>query len=101
MAPPRPPARARVVAGPALCESPPADPAASGDLAAVASKAAPAFNRLLSRRDSATDLPAGFSQRDCASLGGADVCIFARSGGCDASTAAPFVLNDVLVRVDR
>jgi GPI mannosyltransferase 3 len=79
----------------------PADPVVGGDLAAVAQKAAPAFNRILSRRDSATELPAGFSQRDCASVGGADVCIFARSGGCDAATAAPFVLNDVLVRIDR
>jgi hypothetical protein len=79
----------------------PADPLASDGLAVAAQKAAPAFNRILSRRDSATDLPVGFSQRDCASVGGADVCIFARSGGCDAAAAAPFVLNDVLVRVDR
>jgi hypothetical protein len=28
------------------------------------------------------------------------VCIFTRSGGCDAAAAAPFVLNDVLVRID-
>jgi hypothetical protein len=79
----------------------PDDPVARGGLAAVARKAAPAFNRILSPRDSASDLPAGFSQRDCASVGGADVCIFARSGGCDAAAAASFVLNDVLVRVDR
>jgi phosphatidylinositol glycan class B len=78
----------------------PADPVANDDFAAVARKAAPAFNRILSRRDSATDLPAGFVQRDCASVGGADVCIFARSGGCEAAAAAPFVLNDVLQRVD-
>ena len=78
-----------------------ADPVASGDLAAVARKAAPAFNRILSRQDQATDLPAGFSQGNCASVGGADVCIFTRSGGCDAAAAAPFVLNDVLARVDR
>jgi hypothetical protein len=77
------------------------DPIASGDLAAAAQKAAPAFNRILARRDSATDLPAGFLQRDCASVGGADRCIFARSGGCDAAGAAPFVLNDVLARVDH
>jgi hypothetical protein len=78
-----------------------ADPVARAGLAAATKKAAPAFNRILSPRDSAPDLPAGFSQRDCASVGGADVCIFARSGGCDAVAAAPFVLNDVLVRVDR
>jgi hypothetical protein len=29
------------------------------------------------------------------------VCIFARRGGCDAAAAAPFVLNDVLARVDH
>ncbi|HXQ04793.1 MAG TPA: 4-amino-4-deoxy-L-arabinose transferase [Bradyrhizobium sp.] len=95
------PGRDRLVGRSPLYALHPADPVASGDLAAVAKKAAPAFNRILSRRDSATELPAGFSQRDCASVGGADVCIFARSGGCEAATAAPFVLNDVLVRVDR
>jgi hypothetical protein len=94
------PGRDRLVGRSPLYALHPADPASS-DLAAVARKAAPAFNRILSRRDSATDLPAGFSQRDCASVGGADVCIFARSGGCDAVAAAPFVLNDVLMRVDR
>jgi hypothetical protein len=78
-----------------------ADPVAIGDLAAAAQKAAPAFNRILARRDSATDLPVGFLQRDCAGVGGADRCIFARSGGCDAAAAAPFVLNDVLMRVDH
>ena len=76
-----------------------ADPVANGDLAAAAQKAAPAFNRILSRRDS-TDLPAGFSQRECADVGRVDVCIFARNGGCDAAAGAPFVLNDVLLRVD-
>jgi hypothetical protein len=95
------PGRDRLVGRSPLYAFHPADPAASGDLAAVAQRAAPAFNRILSRRDSATDLPAGFSQRDCASVGGADVCIFARRGGCDAAAAAPFVLNDVLVRVDH
>jgi hypothetical protein len=95
------PGRDRLVGRSPLYAFHPADPAASGDLAAVAQRAAPAFNRILSRRDSATDLPAGFSQRDCASVGGADVCIFARRGGCDAAAAAPFVLNDVLARVDH
>jgi hypothetical protein len=79
----------------------PDDPLAAGDLAPVAQKAAPAFNRILSRRDSAADLPAGFSQRNCASVGGAEVCIFARSGTCDAAAAPLFLLNEVLVRVDR
>jgi hypothetical protein len=95
------PGRDRLVGLSPLYAFDPADPAASGDLAGVAQKAAPAFNRILSRRDSATDLPAGFSLRDCASVGGSDVCIFARRGGCDAAAAAPFVLNDVLVRVDH
>ena len=79
----------------------PADPLAGGDLAPAAREAAPAFNRILSRRDLAADLPAGFSQRNCASVGGADVCIFARSGTCDAAAAPLFLLNEVLVRVDR
>jgi phosphatidylinositol glycan class B len=95
------PGRDRLVGRSPLYVFHPADPVASGDLAAVAQRAAPAFNRILSRQDSATDLPAGFSQRDCASVGGADVCIFARRGGCDAAAAAPFVLNDVLARVDH
>jgi GPI mannosyltransferase 3 len=93
------PGRNRLVGGSGLYAFHPADPTASDNLAFAAQKAAPAFNRILSRRDSAKDLPAGFSQRDCASVGGADVCIFARTGGCDAAAAAPFVLNDVLVRV--
>jgi GPI mannosyltransferase 3 len=79
----------------------PADPIASGDLAAVAQKTGPAFNRVLSRPESAAELPAVFSRRDCASVGGADACIFARSGGCDAGAAAPFAFNDVLVRLDH
>ena len=95
------PGRDRLVGRSPLYALHPADPLAGGDLAAAAHKVAPAFNRILARRDSAADLPAGFSQRDCASVGGADVCIFARSGGCDGAAAAPFVLNDVLVRVDR
>jgi hypothetical protein len=78
----------------------PADPVANGNLAAVAQKTAPAFNRILARPDSATDLPAGFSRRDCASVGAADVCIFTRSGSCAPAAAAPFVLNHVLVRID-
>jgi hypothetical protein len=78
----------------------PADPAASSKPAAVA-KSAPAFNRILSPRNSATDLPAGFSQRDCARIEGDEVCIFARSGDCDAAAATSFILKDVLARTDR
>jgi len=95
------PGRERLVGRSALYALHPADPVVAGDLAAMVHRAAPAFNRILSRRDSATDLPAGFSQRDCATVGGgADVCIFARSGGCDAAAAARFGINDVLVRID-
>jgi hypothetical protein len=93
------PERERLVRGMPLYTFHPADPVASGDLAAAAQKAAPAFNRILAPRDPATDLPAGFARRDCASIGEADVCIFARNGGCEASAAAPFVLTDVLKRV--
>jgi hypothetical protein len=95
------PGRDRLVGRSPLYAFHPADPVASGDLGAVAQKAAPAFNRILSRRDSAMDLPAGFSQRDCAGVGGADLCIFTRSGVCDSAAAAAFQLNDVLVRVDH
>jgi hypothetical protein len=45
------------------------------------------------------DLPAGFARGDCKDVNGADVCIFARAGGCDAAAAASFDLNDVLERV--
>jgi phosphatidylinositol glycan class B len=93
------PGRDRLVGQTPLYAFYPADPVASGDFAAAARKAAPAFNRILSRRDSAADLPQGFAQRDCVNVGYADVCIFARSGGCEAAAAAPFVLNDVLERV--
>jgi hypothetical protein len=94
------PGRDRLVGRSPLYALHPADPVASHDLATVAQKTAPAFNRILARRGSA-DLPASFSQRDCADVGGVDVCIFTRSGGCDAAAAAPFVLNEVLVRLDR
>lgn len=93
------PGRERLVGRSPLYAFYPADPLAGGDFAAAARKAAPGFNRILSRRDLAADLPAGFAQRDCASIGGADVCIFARSGGCEASAAAPFDLNDALERL--
>jgi hypothetical protein len=77
----------------------PADPVATRDLAGMARKAAPAFNRILSSRASAKDLPAAFALRDCKDINGTDVCIFARAGGCDAAAAPLFDLNDVLERV--
>jgi glycosyl transferase family 22 (putative mannosyltransferase) len=76
-----------------------ADPVASRDLAAMARKAAPAFNRILSPSDSAKDLPAGFALRECRDIDGTDVCIFTRAGGCDAAAATLFDLNDALERV--
>jgi hypothetical protein len=77
----------------------PDDPAARSDITAMTRQAAPAFNRILSRRDTAGALPAGFARRDCASIEGDETCIFARGGSCDAAAATPFVLNDVLSRV--
>ncbi|MBR1201272.1 MULTISPECIES: 4-amino-4-deoxy-L-arabinose transferase [unclassified Bradyrhizobium] len=59
----------------------------------------PAFNRILARPEAAGDLPADFSRQSCARVGFSDACIYARGGSCDASAAAPFVINDVLVRI--
>jgi len=58
------PGRDRLVGRSPLYAFHPADPAAGGDLAAAARKAAPAFNRILARREQASDLRLGFSQRD-------------------------------------
>src|SRR5207237_4008279 len=62
------PGRDRLVGRSPLYAFHPADPAAGGDLATAARKAAPAFNRILARPDQASDLPAGFSQTDCAGV---------------------------------
>ncbi|WP_426437652.1 4-amino-4-deoxy-L-arabinose transferase [Bradyrhizobium genosp. P] len=79
----------------------PGDPLAKGRLPATVEATKPAFNRILARPASAADLPVEFSRRNCASVGNGDACIFARSGACDVATAAaPFVINDVLVRLD-
>jgi hypothetical protein len=93
------PGRERLVGRSPLYAFNPADPVAARDLAAMVRKAAPAFNRILAQRDTAKDLPAGFARGDCKDVNGADVCIFARAGGCDAAAAASFDLNDVLERV--
>lgn len=95
------PGRERLVGHSPLYALYSADPLVGGDLAAASHRAASAFNRILAQRDAATDLPADFSRRDCASVGGADVCIFARNGGCNPAAAAPLGLNDVLVRIDQ
>ncbi len=75
------------------------DPVAGGNIADTARKAAPAFNRILARRNAAGDLPAGFAQRDCASIEGDQMCVFARSGSCKAADATHFDINNVLARI--
>jgi hypothetical protein len=76
------------------------DPLAAGRLAAIAPKASAAFNRILARHAMQTELPPNFTPRGCASVGDAEVCIFARDGGCDANAASSFEINDVLKRAD-
>ena len=76
------------------------DPLAAGHLPAVASTAASAFNRIVAHRSLEKQLPANFSARQCESVGGAEVCIFARAGGCTVDGAPSFTINDVLTRVD-
>jgi GPI mannosyltransferase 3 len=95
------PGRERLVGGSPLYALHPKDPVAKGRLPALAKQHEPAFNRILAPPDSASDLPADFSRRNCASMGDAGVaCIFARSGGCDAAAAGPFAINDVVVRLN-
>jgi hypothetical protein len=74
------------------------DPLAAGRLAAIASKASPAFNRVLVYRSMAQELPSNFTERGCEIVGGAEVCTFARDGGCDTQPASSFGINDVLAR---
>lgn len=78
------------------------DPTAAGRLSALAKQHEGAFNRILAPPELAGELPADFSRRDCANLGGSDgnACIFARSGSCDATAADSFEINDVLVRMN-
>jgi GPI mannosyltransferase 3 len=74
------------------------DPLAAGHLAAIAPKASPAFNRILVYRSMEKELPPDFTVRGCENVSGDELCIFARDGGCDASAASSFDLNDVLTR---
>jgi len=74
------------------------DPLAAGHLAAIAPKASPAFNRILVYRSMEKELPPDFTERGCETVSGAEVCIFARDGGCDAGAASSFEINDVLTR---
>jgi hypothetical protein len=76
----------------------PTDPLAKERLLATAQAASPAFNRVLAREESATELPTEFSRRDCEAVGNTRACIYARTGTCDATAAAPFTINDVLGR---
>lgn len=76
------------------------DPQAGEGVSVTARQTAPSFNRLLARRDMAAQLPASFARRQCAVFYDTDVCIYARSGSCDAVPGASFLLNDVLVRLD-
>ena len=77
-----------------------ADPLTGGHLAAVASTASAAFNRILADRSAEKQLPASFARRGCEIVGGSEVCIFARGGGCAADAASSFSINDVLVRTN-
>jgi GPI mannosyltransferase 3 len=77
-----------------------ADSLVGGHLAAVASTASPAFNRMLAHRSAEEALPASFARRGCETVGGSEVCIFARAGGCAADAASSFSINDVLARTD-
>jgi phosphatidylinositol glycan class B len=77
------------------------DPLAAGHLPQVASNASPAFNRIVAKRALKKQLPAQFSARQCDTVGGDEVCIFARDGGCTADGASSFAINDVLARIDR
>ena len=74
------------------------DPLAAGHLAAIALKASPAFNRVLAYHSMEKELPSNFGERGCESVSGAEVCIFARDGGCEADPASSFEINDVMAR---
>jgi hypothetical protein len=74
------------------------DPLAAGHLAAVTPKASSAFNRILVYRSMEKQLPSNFTARGCEIVSGAEVCIFARDGGCDADAASSFEINDVIAR---
>jgi GPI mannosyltransferase 3 len=95
------PGRERLVNGSPLYALHPKDPIAGGRLPALAKQHEAAFNRILAPPEAASDLPADFSRRSCASMGDDGVaCIFARSGTCDVAAAGPFAINDVLVRLN-
>lgn len=74
------------------------DPAVTGKAAQALQTAQPGFNRILSRRVLAPDVPASFVETRCAITYDTEVCIYARNGTCDAGPPSSFRLNDVLVR---
>lgn len=76
------------------------DPTVGGSAPAAKWKAQAGFNRILAQRSMASDIPASFVQGSCAAFYDRDVCIYARSGSCDAGQASSFLLNDVLIRLD-
>ncbi len=95
------PGRERLVGASPLYAFYPKDPLAKGRLPALAKQHEGAFNRILAPPEAASELPADFSQGRCASMDKDGVaCIFARRGGCDASAAGDFAINDVLVRLN-
>jgi hypothetical protein len=85
------------------------DPHAAGRLTAIASKASLAFNWILVYRSMEQEVPlyrsmeqevpSNFTERGCETVSGAEVCTFARDGGCDTEAASSFEINDVLARV--
>jgi phosphatidylinositol glycan class B len=77
----------------------PRDPLTDGNLPALTQAASPGFNRIIARPEAAADLPANYSKQSCAFVNGADACIYARSGSCDASAASRLTINDVLLRI--
>ncbi|WP_429024286.1 4-amino-4-deoxy-L-arabinose transferase [Bradyrhizobium sp. I1.14.4] len=95
------PERERLVGPVPLYALQPADPLAALILPPLLQATKPAFNRILARPEAAGDLPEDFSRQSCAYVGITAACIYARSGTCDASVAAPFVINDVLVRMGQ
>ncbi|MGY4475885.1 4-amino-4-deoxy-L-arabinose transferase [Bradyrhizobium sp. USDA 3364] len=95
------PGRERLVGPVPLYVLNPADPLAELVLPLLLQTSKPAFNRILARPEAAGDLPSDYSPQGCAHVGIADACIYARSGTCEPSAAAPFVIKDALVRMGQ
>jgi GPI mannosyltransferase 3 len=95
------PGRERLVGKAPLYAFQPKDPLAKGRLAALVREHEGAFNRVLAPPEAASELPSDFSKGSCADMAGdGAACIFARKGRCDAASAGPFAINDVLVRLN-